>query len=182
MKKPLRWAAALALVTLLWACAGPQSRPTPDVIVHASWAMSYGTLGDLAQDADAVVVGTVSDLSYDGRDPQDPTLPLRLYDIHVDRVIAGEAPGDIVVSQTGGTLDGKKYIVEGDPLIAAGDRVVLYLQRVDSGPSKGHYFILGGPQGRLAIGADDVVTRVGDSSVAIADGLTVADLVESGGR
>jgi hypothetical protein len=143
--------------------------------------MQFATLAEVAASSDAVVIGRVADVAFDGPDPQDKSLPLTLYDFHVEKVIRGSAAENIIISQTGGTLNGRKSVVDGDPLMARGDHLVLYLNLVKTGPATGRYFIVGGPQGRLIEKDDGSLERVGNSDVGVPPGLTIASLVSSGG-
>lgn len=174
-------AALITLVLVMAACTGastPQSSGTT-VTLTASWAHGYASLAELHADADAVILGNVLRTAYQGLDPQDETLPLTRYDIVVDDTLKGDTTQVIVVPQTGGPMGGGVAVVEGDPLMKEGDRFVMYLRRVASGPAKGQYFVLGGPQGRLAVQTDGTLTKVGDTGVAIPDGLTLEALKQT---
>lgn len=145
--------------------------------LSASWAWGYANLAELAAHADAVVVGRIAGIAYQGPDPQDPTLPRTRYDIEVERSIAGEAPTELQVVQTGGPLDGRLAIVEGDPLMRPGETYLMYLRAVPSGPDKGRFVVLGGPQGRFSVGADATLGVVGDPHIDLPPGMTVAEVV-----
>lgn len=81
----------------------------------------------------------------------------------------------ITVRQTGGTMDGKQYVVEGDPIVTLGDRAVLYLERTPGD----RYAVLGGPTGRLTIQRDGTVVKLQDTSLTEQLPRSVSDVVQT---
>ncbi|MEX2548004.1 MAG: hypothetical protein WD830_09490 [Chloroflexota bacterium] len=149
------------------------------VRLNASWAWAYRDLSELQEQADVVILGQVSRIAYQGADPQDEggDLPLTIFEVSVTRILKGLTDNTILVGQTGGPVAGRMAEVNGDPLMREGEQFVMYLRRITSGPSKGRYTVLGGPQGRLAVGPGGTLSKVGDSAVSVPKGLTLDTLV-----
>jgi hypothetical protein len=132
----------------------------PVAEVHVSWDWSYSSLDELRAAADVVVAGRIASV-VSAEDESAPGIAASLATVTVDRAIKGAAGPTITVKQTGGTLDGVFQRVSDDPLMERGNHVVLYLKFVDSGPYAGDYYILGGPQGRLAVSKDGALRSIG---------------------
>lgn len=185
-----------AIAATLVACTGAQngrpatippvpsgdSRSGMNADLHVSYPVAYGTLGRLKADADAVVVAHIADIVYQGPDPQDHSLPLTQYRAVVEEALAGDVPSTLLINQTAGAVNGLSTVSDGDPVMAVGDRYVLYLHLVVDGPAAGVYFIIGGPQGRLAVAKDGSLHKVGESQVAVPANLTLAALEVSKGQ
>lgn len=161
----------VVLVGIAWLISvrGAGTRP-PEAIVHMSWAWNYADLTELREAADAVVEGRVVSVAT-AEDKSAAGLAASLVTMRVDRPLKGESGATIVVKQTGGYLGGVYQRVDDDPLMAVGDHVLLYLAYVDSGPYDGVYFVLGGPQGRLAVNANGTLTPFGDIKLGVDDTL-----------
>jgi hypothetical protein len=141
--------------------AGLLASHKQDVVLSASWAQGYSSLGDLRKAAALVAVGHVAGIVYEGEDVLSPGVATTRYSFVVDRLIKGQAAGTIVVKQTGGHLGDVLQRIEDDPLMAAGDRYVLFLSRVSGGPYDGDYIVLGGPDGRVAVDANGELRSLG---------------------
>lgn len=119
--------------------------------MRAVWAHSYRSLGQMAGDADAVVVARVEDTlpgrSVPRSDGSEP-LPFTLAEMSVQTLVRGQAPDVITVEQTGGEIDGRIFYVDGDGgLYAPGQSVLLFLKEQ---PGTGYYY-LSSPQGRFDV-------------------------------
>jgi hypothetical protein len=110
----------------------------------------------MAAHSDLVVSGTVDGVvgrglfQPEGASSQEdiPKTPFTEYSFTVTRVFKGMPLGQVVIRQTGGTEpNGTIVSIEDDPLLAAGEQAVLFLKAF----APGHYFIIGGPAGRLDI-------------------------------
>jgi hypothetical protein len=99
--------------------------------------------------------------------------PVTTYDVQIERVLKGSsASSQIVVGQLGGkvaldTFPGgpklqRTVVFEGDTLMNAGERHVLFLKRA----SDGTFFMVGGPQGRLSIDNTDQLHPIDTTSPA----------------
>lgn len=163
---------AVAISVMLAACtaaAEPEpTSPVDDVVnMSASWAYDYDTLDDLGRAADLVVEGQVVKIKSSGPDPATPDVPQTLFGVEVIDLMKGDAPDQIIVKQTGGTIDGVSFVMEGDPMLTPGDHVLLYLARVWAPNKEVWYLTLGGPQGRLAVGKDGSLATVGDPAIEL---------------
>jgi hypothetical protein len=127
----------------------PGSHALPVRIIELSQATSYGSLGELAQASDTVVLG-VPETSTSGPDPQTPSLPRTSFTVRVESFIKGSGGASrITVLQTGGPTSTELVEVHDDPLMLLGNPVVLFLDRVPGANST--FMIVGGPQGRLLV-------------------------------
>jgi len=142
---------------------------SPDAM-RAVWANDYKSLGQMARDADAVVVARVEETrpgrSVPRSDGSEP-LPFTLAEMSVQTVARGRAPERITVEQTGGEAEGRIFHVDGDGgLYAPGQSVVLFLKKQ---PDTDYYY-LSSPQGRFdvvrgklrAVNPDDPVSQALD--------------------
>ena len=99
--------------------------------------------------------------------------PVTTYTIQVERSAKGSAANRISITQLGGhvTLDtypgGPKLErtveFEGDHLMQAGDRAVMFLKKA----ADGSFFVAAGPQGRLSVDKADKVHPVDDTAPAL---------------
>jgi hypothetical protein len=99
--------------------------------------------------------------------------PLTTYVVRVERVVKGNARGEIAVSQLGGKvmLDSfpggpklqRTVQFEGDTLMQAGERHVLFLKSAGDGT----FFVTGGPQGRLSIDSGGKVHPIDNTAPAL---------------
>lgn len=166
----------LAVAGLL---ASPRVAAPPTVVLHPSWAMGYASVDELQAAADLAVVARVSDVVAEGPDLVVPEIPATVFRLAVERTLKGAPGPTILVVQTGGLLHGTHFMMEGDPLMRSGDRYLLYLARVPSGPyveryGTDVYFVLGGPDGRFAVAPSGQLTPLGQ--VVLPAGTTVERL------
>lgn len=173
---------AAAPSTTSVAIASPASLGAPNGFIEASWPKGYSSLGDLRADADAVIIGNVANVSFQGPDPQDAQLPLTRYSVTVERVLSGTAPANLTLQQTGGVIQGVRQVVAGDPLLATGQKYLMYLHFVATGPAAGVYYVLGGGQGRFEVRPDGSLRKVAQTPVDLTPGITVDDVVATGGE
>lgn len=135
------------------AADAPTSAPTlMPVRISASWAMSYDSVGSIAEAADVIVVGTVTGIDSvtdDRRQAGAVDAPLVFTDfrIRVDETLKGSTAGTLLVHQTGGISGDAIVEIEDDPLLQAGEQYVLFLL---NGPG-GTFMVAGGPDGRLVV-------------------------------
>jgi hypothetical protein len=156
--------------------ASPQRAAPSAVVLRPSWAMGFASLHELQAAADLVVVARVSDIVTEGSDMVTPEIPATIFRMTIERTLKGTSGQTILVKQTGGWLNGTRFVVEGDPLMQGGDRYLLYLARVPGGPyveryGPDVYFVLGGPDGRFAIAPSGQLTSLGQ--VVLPAGATV---------
>ncbi len=173
-------AAGLAVVGLLAYLQGAPPGTAPSaastIVLHPSWAMGYGSLDELQAAADLAVVARVNEVVADGAGLVVPEIPDTVFRMTIERTLKGTSGPSILVIQTGGHLHGIRFVLEGDPLMEAGDRYVLYLTRVPSGPyveryGPDLYFVTGGPDGRFAVAPSGRLTPLGQ--VILPAGMTV---------
>lgn len=184
--------AALAAFGLLAVgCAGvgspadgvPSATERTRGAMFVSWAHGYRSLGELDEAADLVVEGRVAEVKADGwvepdrPIPRAPTIPQSLVGVDVLQRIKGRAPDRVVVTQTGGEAKGSVTEVEGDPLMRQGDHVLLYLRRAEG---EDLYVVLGGPQGRFAVGDDGTLSTVGEPAVDLPEGTNLSEIASRG--
>ncbi len=164
----------------------------PTVELHGDY-LSYDTPVALVADATIIVEGTVVDKEpvtllprYDPADPddayygvpndvrekdaaQDEGVPAQAVSLRVDAVHVGEfSVGSIVVFlQTGGVVNGVRYLVDSEPELVSGERYLLFGK--DS--FDGRFVILGGAAGAFI--AD------GDAYAAISEAAPVESLTSA---
>jgi hypothetical protein len=98
--------------------------------------------------------------------------PVTTYEVQIQRVLKGSVTGQINVTQLGGkvsldTFPGgpklqRTVVFEGDTLLNAGERHVLFLKRANDGT----FFVVGGPQGRLSIDNTDKLQPIDSTAPA----------------
>jgi len=135
----------------------PPSAPLSDDTnyTEALWADHYGSIGELAGEADLVVVGVVEGPEGTREDVQtagavSSSLISTYFRIKPLEVIKGDLGVEgILVHQTGGSgSSGARTEVFDDPLFEPGATYLLFLHHYQA-PDK--YFVLGGPQGRFVV-------------------------------
>lgn len=129
----------------------PTAALTP-VRFSASWAMSYDSVGSIAEAADVIVVGTVTGVDGVTEDRRqagavDASLVFTDFRIRVDETLKGSTAGTLLVHQTGGISGDTIVEIEDDPLLQAGEQYVLFLLN----GSGGTFMVAGGPDGRLVV-------------------------------
>ncbi|OMH37016.1 hypothetical protein [Tersicoccus sp. Bi-70] len=142
------------------AVAVDAAAPATTSALSGSWATGYPRLTDLVEAADVVVIGTVLP---GGRTTVIEGLPYLDVRVAVTRWVAGRAgvTGTLTVRQTGGVIGGREVSVEGDPVMHAGERAILFLDRAVDGRRA----VLGGPTGRLVIDDDERVRTLPGTSL-----------------
>lgn len=146
----------MVAVMTLGGCNGQPSAKE----LRPSWSRLYHDVGSLKKDADLAIRGEVIGSTQTMSDG----IPFTDFTIRVDQVLHDpHNKGDlqsITVRQTGGTVDGKVIAVEGDPLLAQGEQVILFLRQY----APDRYFVLGGPSGHFRVQSGTVST-VNDKGV-----------------
>ncbi|MBX6351138.1 MAG: hypothetical protein IRZ11_06475 [Clostridia bacterium] len=118
----------------------------------ASWPKSYESVAEMATDASAVVVGTVT--AIDAQTVADGGIPFTDFAFSVTQVLVGPPlPRTITLHQTGGVRNGGAVELPDDPLMRVGTRYVLFLYEF----APGRFYVLGGPQGRFVLDDEDRV-------------------------
>jgi len=126
----------------------PINTQAQQTFIETSWALNYDTITDLKKDADAVIVGTIRQVDSIERGDHDLVFTNFLVDVQQDLHHRTSAPGtQIILHQTGAADQTQSVEVRDDPLFSVGDQVVLFLHEYNPG----HYYVLGGPQGRFHI-------------------------------
>jgi len=115
--------------------------------IEVEWLEGFDSIASMRAAASVVVVGEVisSQAALEGR------LHKVIYTDHtvsVESPLKGNPGATVVVYQLGGVWCGARMEVRDDPLMAVGDRLVLFL-RLDS--DTGEHYVLRGPQGRFVV-------------------------------
>lgn len=123
--------------------------------MQASASVLQMDLEDLARSADAVVVVNVRETAVRDARPAGarasshrPDIVTDI-DLRVNRVIAGDRPDSIDLTQPGGTIDGLTLVVPELPLFTPGERCVLFLDSQNR--------VIGGYQGKVPVESGRVV-------------------------
>ncbi len=103
------------------------------------------TLEQLVDDADRVVVGTVSDEGRSEWGPDNRRIFTR-YTVEVDSDVAGEGKKTVEIVQPGGTVGKLSQKVHGYPAFQPGEYLMLFLQKRDQG-----FRVVGLSQGVFAL-------------------------------
>ena len=173
--------AAVALLLVAAACAEP--------LAHGDYAAHYGSVGELVEAADAVVVGRVAGTSR-GRvlDQGDVVLTIMDVRVAVERVWAGRMPApSFTIEQTGwervdrrsgwrGLLDPageREWRLEGELRLEEDDRGVFFLARSPQAPG---WELLAPEALYLVDGAELADTERSDPTVRRIESMTVAQL------
>jgi subtilase family serine protease len=116
-----------ALVTVLF--AGP-------VLSRAASATTVVPIAadDLAREADAIVVGTVTAINSAWRPTEDRIVTY--VTLSVDEVLKGAPRTHLTIRQAGGTIGDFEAWIVGSPEFEVGERVVLFLHRNDDGTAR----------------------------------------------
>jgi len=142
-----------------------QSDSTDYVVGEASWPVYYESIGRLVDDADLVLMGTVTGVvgtSEEVGEPMGDAIPLIVsthYSISVNQIFRRSiaSADEIIVTQTGGSAGDRIYETADDPLFAVGDTYLMFVREggVDS-IYDNQFVVLGGPQGRMVVEDDKV--------------------------
>jgi hypothetical protein len=158
-------AAALAVAVVLVKDSDGDSDPDAAEVVAVDAAEpTFSTLDELLDASDLVISGEVVEVG-DGRAITDPAdaetgIRTRLASVDVDAVLAGEAPGSIVIEQEAALLDGTPIEVNGVPALSAGQVGIYFLVAGDS--EEFPYFALVSRQARYDVVNDTLVTSSDD--------------------
>ena len=91
------------------------------------------------------------------------------YEIDVDNVIKGERQKTVIVSEPGGTLDGRTMSIEGAVAYAPGEHVALFLESFPSGDKRtvgwGQGKFSFDPSGKLRPGSMTSMTGLGEAEL-----------------
>jgi hypothetical protein len=133
-------------------------QPNAEVVINvdASWPKFYHSLTDLKTSSDIAVEGSIAAIASQ---TIEQNLPFTDFQFHVDKILSapkGVISGNtIIIHQTGGpmtvnvqgTATKVLFQVGDDPLMHAGDHLVLFLHQY----APNHYFVVGGPTGRFTV-------------------------------
>lgn len=150
MRKGFVLVALVGVAAVIGACgAGPHPEAPVHHQVSTSWANALPSVSEMAQEADAVVIGRVVGIAGSGTDPTSvKPIPYTEFTFAVTQWLKNSGPSSITLKQTGGTdASGDVWTVDGDPLLQVGEQDVLFLQQF----AAGEYFIVGGPTGRYNV-------------------------------
>jgi hypothetical protein len=159
---------AFAVVSNLPGPAAPNVK-----VIDTSWAYNYGSTQEIADASVLVVAGTVKGVV---RQDQVPGLgyPQTIFALSVDRTIKGViASSQLQVVQDGGQQDSNTWVeLQGLPLMAPGDRVVLFLRPITR-DGEALWVLVGGPEGLLKVTSANAITPWSDVHIPISPSLTV---------
>ena len=133
---------------VLVSCSNPTS-PAP-VSQSSKPLMEQLTIDELAERADIIVVGEVTDIDYDRNGNGDVKT---LVSLSVTDVVKGANVEEVVIEVAGGQLEDLNVSVEDTPEFQLGERVAVFLRQVDHGT----FTTVGGFQGRFGIDENDMV-------------------------
>lgn len=136
--------------------APPEGEASSRFPISADY-LEFETYSDLRNESDLVVVGTVVRAVSVGSPLGEGRAPFTLFEVSTVEVLAGELAPVTRIYQLGARIGPREYIAVNDPLMAAGEEVILFLKRVrearDDSTVESDGFplfgIVGGPQGRL---------------------------------
>ncbi len=135
-------------------------------------------LGELAREADAIVVGRVT--GAESRWGNGQSIIWTHHSMRVEETWKGDLTGEIVVSEIGGTVGTKSQFLCGAPSYRAGDHVLLFLKRDAGGLLRTYGWL----QGRFDLAADSAhlgAWLVTPSFRHVIDGFVPASEVRDGG-
>ena len=113
------------------------------------------TLEQVASDADSILVGQVTDITYYQESEGNIYTQVTL---SAEQTIEGETRMEVVVRVPGGIVDGLEMMVTGNPSFQLGERAVVFLHEEDGGI----FTVVGGFYGKFTIEND----MVGDKPLA----------------
>lgn len=148
-------------------------------MLRPQWAHEYDSLDAMSVDVDAVVIATV-DGTRPGRTVLTASaghpLPFTLVDLTIEQVVRGKVGESITVEQTGGTINGTAFYVDGDGgMYQPGEKVLLF---VNAQPDTGYYYLVH-PQGRYHVINDELFAVAPESPAGkTLDGQGVRGAVE----
>lgn len=145
--------------------------------VDAESVYQFGTLAEMVDASDAVIVGTVTAVER-GRlvgDPEAGGVVSRSVTIAVDDVLAGDAGSTALMEEEGWLPDGTPLVVNGVAPSEAGDHGVYFLDAVDD--AERPFFVVINSQGRFVAAADGTLTG-GDQRDALVQELQQLTLDE----
>jgi len=129
-----------------------------------SWTRRYGSLRELIEDSDVVVLGEVIDSSVltNTYGPWAAKYVHTIYEFRIERVIIGKAEVNevLTLNHTGGIVSGEpRQVIREDPPLNAGDRLILFLVRArysDSDYLHPTQYLILGPWGRFVVVSERV--------------------------
>ncbi len=157
--------------------ASPDNPLAPQTVHISMSTRSYPTFKALTQRASLIVMGHVVGNGTTKRVAQpnsasnssipDQSRPETTFSFQITRVFKGSVPANhqISIFQTGGTVSERlgsgaivqrTYVVDDQPLLLAGNEVILFLDRADTPPDTGAYYIIGGQEGRFTVSQGQV--------------------------
>lgn len=148
-----------------------------------SWAKRYDNIASLKQEADVVVVGTITSIAAVIQNTVPGTgMVSTEYVFEVDQVIWNPQhqldSASIFIHQKGGMSGNIRQKVVGIPLFDPGERSLLFLKRYEPGGAE-HYSAFGGhPAARFTV-QNGLVHPMKDSSIRFVAPLTEAEFIIS---
>lgn len=130
----------------------PREKKTRTIIT-ASWGDSYGSIDEMTGESDFIALVTVDGIE---KTYVEEEIPFTIYNVSVDvPVYQAKKEQKILIVMTGQETDNSIVEIASDPLMEAGDRMLVFCKKNEDGS----YRISGGPQGRF-IYKDGKVTSV----------------------
>jgi len=126
--------------------APPNPSPPPTTSVPTGKI----TLEKLANGADFILVGTVTNTASYGQDKQNIYIQVTL---SVEQTLKGKTGGEVVIKVPGGAVGGIEMMVTDNPSFQSGERVVVFLNN-----NQGIFTVFGGFQGKFTIDKNNMVS------------------------
>ena len=108
------------------------------------------TLEQLANGADFILVGTVTNIASYGQGNQNIYTQVTL---SVEQTLKGKPGGEVVIKVPGGAVGGLELMVTDNPSFQSGERVVVFLNNNQS-----IFTVFGGFQGKFTIDKNNMVS------------------------
>jgi outer membrane murein-binding lipoprotein Lpp len=158
---------AAVAAALLAGCSSSTSQQHAGVS-EPKWAESYSNIHDLTAHSDIAVAGSITKVI--SQTVSSSNVPSTDFQLTVSKVLAdknksGLASGStVVIHQTGGTAqDGTHIESDDDPLFKVGEATVLFLHQF----SPGHFYVVGGPNGRFKTGGATTLSNTGAGTAIV---------------
>lgn len=119
--------------------------PGKTYVIRSSYAFDVNDTRQLAGQADALFVGTVSRVAGVEKGPQ------TIFAVAVEEVLKGDLNGTVLVRQLGGTVGKDTWVLDDQAALLVGRTYVLVVTRSVEQP--GAYTLLAGPRGHELLGS-----------------------------
>jgi outer membrane murein-binding lipoprotein Lpp len=162
-------ATAAVVSALVAGCSSAQKGQPVKVAGGAKWDAHYNNIHELTAHSDLAAAGSFTAVAGHSAG----NAPATDFTFTISRVLSDKLKKEsvgatITIHQTGGTMaDGSPVEASDDPLFKVGENSVLFLHEI----SPGHFYVIGGPNGRFGLPAQSV--NSGSSTVKPANDETV---------